>query len=94
MLTSQELSRIVEQEELEWARQEQGQREPDADDVPAEEPALVEAEPEPLAEDEITPKPTPSKLVPIFNALYVHSCCSRISGPLPKSLSERHISAH
>ena len=94
MLTSQEMSRIVEQEELEWARQEQGQREPNADDVPAEEPALVEAEPEPLAEDEITPKPTPSKSVPIFDALCVHSCCSRISGPLPKSLSERHISAH
>lgn len=58
MLTSHEMSRIVEQEELEWEQREQGQ--PENNDDNAEELPLPEPEPEPQ-EDEITPKQTPSK---------------------------------
>ena len=55
LLSSQEISRIVEQEELEWAKQEGAQQEVEIEGDAADEAAL----PEPLDEDEATPQASP-----------------------------------
>lgn len=58
MLSSQELSRVVEQEEIEWAKREDGQPEPELDggDIPDE--ALSPEDPE-----EATPHASPVKYI-------------------------------